>query len=268
MKRSGGLKRSTYRTLRSDEPDPEGEPLKYATSDGRWMLRWKIAPRTYVERVVRDETGSPVRSRPITARRIDRAEARRRYEAGESLPEIARALDCDTGQLSRALRQMGVAMRVPGDYAAPFDPEVVVERYRDGEGAKAIAASLGVSIDRVRRALVLAGVEIRPVGSVKGRGKRPGGKLGFQAEFEAIRPLVRERSGGRCEADGFAENCTGAGVHVHHRRRRGQGGANTLANLIDVCAFCHAKIHGQPAAAAELGLLVPTSHPEFAELGR
>lgn len=267
MKRSG-IKRNTYRALRFDEPDPPGDPLVYTATDGRRMQRWKIAPRTYVERVVRDESGAPVRDRPMRVKRIDRAEARRRYEAGESLPEIARALDCSTGQLSRALRQMGVAMRVPGDYAAPFDPAVVVERYEAGEGAKSIAASLGVSIDRVRRSLVAAGITIRPAGSVKGRGKRPDGRLGYQAEFEAIRPAVRERSGGRCEARGFAENCSGRGEHVHHRRRRGQGGANTLANLIDVCSFCHAKIHGRPALAYEHGYLVRRGDPEYEALGR
>lgn len=257
----------THRRLKDNEPDPPGDPRVYTTSDGYQVHRWLVGPKIYVERMVRDENGALIRNRPSFAKRIDRAEARRRYEAGESLPTIAEALGCNTGTLSRALRQMGVAMRQPGNYAAPFDAQVVIDRYETGEGARSIAASLGISAKRVRQALVSAGVSLRPVGRVEGRGHGRDGKLSYQTEFEKMRPQVFERSGGRCEAFGFSSNCSGVGTHVHHRRRRGQGGANVLANLIGVCPFCHAEIHSHPTLATELGYLVRRGDSEWDTLG-
>lgn len=246
--------------LRSDEADPEGDPLVYTTSDGRRMQRWKVGQRQYVERSVRHADGSPVRDRPLIAKRIDRDEARRRYEAGESLPAIARALDCNSGQLSRALRQMGVAMRKPSDYAATIDTEDVVRRYENREGYRAIARDLGVSEQRVKEVLIDAGVLMRGVGRIHGKG-RNGGAVTYQTEFDAAKPLVRERSKGVCEA-AVSPNCSARGTHVHHRRMRSQGGRNDLDNLLDVCLWCHSWIHANPAKSYEFGLLLHAATTE------
>lgn len=42
----------------------------------------------------------------------------------------------------------------------------------------------------------------------------------------------------------FCEYClTWGPVHVHHIRSRGAGGNDEPANLIDLCPFCHDKVH-------------------------
>lgn len=256
MKRTP-LGRSTYRTLRPDEPDPVGEPLVYNASDGRIIHRWKVAPRQYVERVLRNADGSPQRWRPITAIRVDRDEAVSRYEAGESTTAIAEAMGCDAGNLSRLLRRAGVTPRKAGDYATPFDAAEVVARHRAGEGHVSIARDLGVSTRRITEVLRAAGVTPRSAGRVKGRGAK-GGAVTFETEFQSVKPQVRERSGGLCEAR-VSPRCSGRGTHVHHRQLRSQGGTNDVENLLDVCVSCHSFIHANPAKSYALGLLIRRS---------
>lgn len=248
------MPRRTYRMLRSDEPNPAGEPLTYNATCGRVIQRWKVSPHEYVERSVRREDGSPLRWKAIEARRVDVAEARRRYEQGETLPAIAEALGCDSATLSRALRRVGVNMRTATDYARPLDIADAARRYRDGEGHRSIARDMGLSPERVLRALRDAGAVLRPVGRVKGRGQR-GRSVTYQTEFLAQRPKVRERSGGVCEAQ-VAPTCSGRASHVHHILPRGQGGTNDLANLLDTCPFCHMSIHANPASSYERGFLL------------
>lgn len=254
MKRTE-LRRTRYRTLRSDEPDPPGEPLQYNATDGRVILRWKIAPASYVERPLREDDGTFTRWKPRVSRhQVDVAEAVTRYEGGESLPRIAAALGADSGHLSRLLRAAGVQMRTPSAYATPLDPAVVIARYTGGEGHQSIARDLGVGEARVRSILRTAGVRLRGAGRLKGRGSS-GGAVTYETEFQAAKPLVRERSRGRCEA-AASPNCSGQGGHVHHRRLRSQGGTNELDNLLDVCVWCHSFIHGNPALSYERGWLV------------
>lgn len=75
------------------------------------------------------------------------------------------------------------------------------------------------------------------------------------------RAAVAQRSGGRCEA---ATPSCHPGPHpaeqIHHIRRRAQGGANGLDNLLHVCGWGHAWIHAHPADAAARGLLQRTEH--------
>ena len=84
----------------------------------------------------------------------------------------------------------------------------------------------------------------------------------YQKEFEAMKPLVKERSFGLCESWVFVSaNCSEeiqdiyhaspiAGtcrfrnpVHVHHRKYRKRGGTNSLSNLVHLCEPCHSWIH-------------------------
>lgn len=84
------------------------------------------------------------------------------------------------------------------------------------------------------------------------RGKpRAAGRDGIPS---TVRRQVRLRSRGVCEFGA----CHARAVHLHHKRRRSQGGEDTAANLADLCAEHHAWVHANVAAAVELGLLIPT----------
>lgn len=66
--------------------------------------------------------------------------------------------------------------------------------------------------------------------------------------------LVRERSGGWCEAK-ITEVCDGRSVHVHHVAGRVGKRAHDPSNLLDLCSDCHSWIHANPDAAMGLGFL-------------
>lgn len=74
----------------------------------------------------------------------------------------------------------------------------------------------------------------------------------------AVRRQVHARAGGVCEAR-IEGVCCGTGDHLHHVRRRSQGGGDSPANLRLLCELCHEWTHRHPAAAVELGLLAPTA---------
>lgn len=80
------------------------------------------------------------------------------------------------------------------------------------------------------------------------------------AAMKKARAEVVERSQGRCEA-AIEGVCVVQGSQVHHKRRRSQGGTDTVDNLILVCHRCHDHIHRYPAQATELGLLTRTFTP-------
>lgn len=75
-----------------------------------------------------------------------------------------------------------------------------------------------------------------------------------------VRKAVRARSTGWCEAM-IPGVCNGRARHMHHIRRRGQGGAHVAENLLHLCtlgergAGCHAYIHAHPAWSIEHGYL-------------
>lgn len=79
-------------------------------------------------------------------------------------------------------------------------------------------------------------------------------KTRFEEELDAITPALEARSGGRCELG--APCCTGRAVDRCHRKGRGQGGTNNLANLLHGCRACHNWCHMHPALAYSLGWLV------------
>lgn len=83
-------------------------------------------------------------------------------------------------------------------------------------------------------------------------------------ELAAAKPVLLERSQGRCEAQ-VSKLCTGVGVHAHHIRRRAQSGPNDPENLLWVCHFCHDWLHYNPEEAMRLGFIVrSTGGPEDA----
>jgi hypothetical protein len=240
VKRSGPPARRTVRQLTAGEPDPPGEPRRYEESRGYVRLRWKVGTGEYVERYERDEGGKLRRTQPSRAKRIDAERAAALYADGLTLPEVAAHLGCDHGALSRVLRRHGVTARPANSYHHPEpDADEIVRRYEAGDGLRPIARALATSTTKVRAVLAQRGVTVRQRRQADRR------LSAYDAEFRRMRPVVRRRSGGRCEA-GVAPNCTGRATHVHHRQLRSQGGPNSLANLLDVCVYCHGVIHGHP----------------------
>lgn len=71
--------------------------------------------------------------------------------------------------------------------------------------------------------------------------------------YDEARKIVYQRSYGFCEANW--EGCTKVANHAHHKKRRSQGGKDEPSNLLAVCAFCHDKIHRNPAESFEKGHL-------------
>lgn len=50
--------------------------------------------------------------------------------------------------------------------------------------------------------------------------------------------------------------CGAAGNHLHHRRRRRDGGHDPQ-NLVTLCAWCHRDVHADPTRAKDTGYIVP-----------
>lgn len=75
--------------------------------------------------------------------------------------------------------------------------------------------------------------------------------IAFADELALMRPLVEARANHLCEV--CRVNPIDA---LHHRLRRGQGGKNTLENLLGVCWFDHDQIHANPAQSYENGRLL------------
>jgi len=78
----------------------------------------------------------------------------------------------------------------------------------------------------------------------------------YERELDAVRRLIRQRSGGQCEIG--LPGCQEGARHLHHRKLRSRGGTNDAHNLLDACAACHDWVHDNPAKATELGLQIPT----------
>lgn len=78
----------------------------------------------------------------------------------------------------------------------------------------------------------------------------------------SCRRTVKERAGGACERCGRGGDTT-----MHHRKKRGQGGAWAPGNIVAVCghgtAGCHGHIEHNPNAAEAEGFHVrPWQNPD------
>lgn len=71
--------------------------------------------------------------------------------------------------------------------------------------------------------------------------------------MKKARSLAVERAEGLCEARWAG--CGGHGDQAHHVRRRSQGGADSVDNLLIVCQSCHHEIHANPTLARQKGHL-------------
>jgi 5-methylcytosine-specific restriction endonuclease McrA len=66
--------------------------------------------------------------------------------------------------------------------------------------------------------------------------------------------IVKERSGGRCEAR-IPSICTGRASEVHHVKSRARGGSHNPDQLLDCCSRCHFWITTNPRSAHQMGFL-------------
>jgi 5-methylcytosine-specific restriction endonuclease McrA len=92
---------------------------------------------------------------------------------------------------------------------------------------------------------------LKRTGSLKRTAFKP--KKKYDGEWQAARKSVLTRSYGRCEARW--DGCRMYAEHVHHIKRRSQGGGNEPSNLLACCFSCHESIHRNPAKASEKGHL-------------
>lgn len=75
--------------------------------------------------------------------------------------------------------------------------------------------------------------------------------ISYADELQALTPALIARAHGLCEICGYR-----GGTVRHHRLRRGQGGKNTLANLLLLCETDHSMVHANPQKSYEKGWLI------------
>lgn len=75
-----------------------------------------------------------------------------------------------------------------------------------------------------------------------------------------LRPIVLARASYRCERCGRRDGQDGRHLEAHHRLPIGNGGPDTLENLVALCDpnGCHDYVHGHPAEGYDSGLLIHT----------
>lgn len=79
-----------------------------------------------------------------------------------------------------------------------------------------------------------------------------------------LRAALSERSMQCCEVCGRPNP-----TDPHHRKRKSQGGLDTLANLLDLCRDCHHDVHHEPKRARRYGYLLPrNAEPEHVPVRR
>lgn len=88
-----------------------------------------------------------------------------------------------------------------------------------------------------------------------GRRTRLRARGGQRGPDRAVRAAVAQRDRGCRLAGRLDVACWGPCCHLHHIRRRSQGGSNDADNLVALCPGHHAWVHEHPRAAAALGLL-------------
>lgn len=179
------------RQLRSGERVPEAPPRRYINkSHGYVRLRWRVGPARYVEayehrvsggvvvdaehvhhRNHKKDDNSPGNLAPLTAAEharkhliIDRAAVVRLYESGMSTQKVAERVGTNRGNVSRMLREEGIAPRRKADYS-PSVSEEDLRAARSGFGsAPQIARHFGVPLSTIYRLMREYGIAAYPIG--------------------------------------------------------------------------------------------------------
>ena len=83
-----------------------------------------------------------------------------------------------------------------------------------------------------------------------------GVKARKRSGLDAARRESFGRSGGLCVLC-VVEGEPEAATHAHHRKLRSQGGDDSAANLMPLCATDHKMVHDYPERSKALGWIVP-----------
>ncbi len=115
-----------------------------------------------IQASAREADAEPTPSRKLRRRlgAAGVAEVAARYEAGESLRQLAKSIDASSDAILRLLGEEGVHTRQPRMLTADEKAEVV-RRYQAGESTYQVAAATGVPKTTVARTLQRAGVALR-----------------------------------------------------------------------------------------------------------
>lgn len=160
----------------------DGEGYRRVKTPTGWRREHRVVagvddPQVHVHHVNHDKTDNrPENLRILTAdehaeeharerRTIDRARVRALYEAGWTMPRIAKHLGTHHGNVSRALRDAGGRARpMLETRGVPVDRAELDRLYRAGLRPDAIGRELGVSGDVVRARLKRWGYPSYPPG--------------------------------------------------------------------------------------------------------
>lgn len=85
---------------------------------------------------------------------------------------------------------------------------------------------------------------------------RPKARKPLKATVHRISDKVREDTFARDQWTCQWCKVPGGALDAHHRLRRSQGGADTVANLVSVHRTCHRYIHEHPDEARQRGFLI------------
>ena len=83
----------------------------------------------------------------------------------------------------------------------------------------------------------------------------------YEDELKAITPMVMARARDLCEVQLDQVCKLWPEQTPHHRKRRSQGGPNTMSNLLAVCRPCHDYIHHHVSWSYDRGLLIRRNDP-------
>lgn len=114
------------------------------------------------------------------------------------------------------------------------------------------AATLRAWEDRTRAKLIAQGKPQPPVSALAHQGSQRRGKA-----LDEAREFVRDRAGGRCEANwpGVCPDGPHRGHHAHHVILVAQGGPDEAWNLLWLCSTVHRWAHEHVTDARARGII-------------
>ena len=181
------------RSLKAGEKVPDSEPRRYVSKAGYVVLRWNVARGQQVEiREHRVVDGYVTTAEHVHHINLDRSDNRPEnlahiteaehvrihgdmrsaddqricalYARGMSTLEVAAAIGCNHGTVSRVLARNGVQARTNRDYFPFPEADAFHAAMRDADSSVALARRLGISVATARAGMKHYGYEPFPPG--------------------------------------------------------------------------------------------------------